>query len=435
MSERGEHESWLAQHAPFAARTALGENEAVCALRAEALSHARALGLPTTRDEDWRYTRLAGVAKHSWTPAPAAPDSVSRDALEEAATPLFACSLHVFVDGHYAAALSTPAAGPVQTLAALRRESSASLQGFGALAPIKRSFFAAWNTAFCDDGAVVRIPRGEQHDDPVHLVFVSTGQTARAAQPRILVHAETGSHAVLLVDHVSLPGDGGGASLSNCVVEAQVDANAALDLVLLQRESKRAFHFSNTSARVARDGRFRSHTLSLGNALVRNDLDVQLTEPGASCQLNGLFLAGSDQHVDNYTNVDHASPHGTSDELYKGILAGNARGVFRGRVVVRPDAQKTSATQSNPNLLLDDAAEINSKPQLQIHADDVKCSHGSTIGQLDEDALFYLRARGIDSAAAKALLTEGFANEVADALPAAALSERVRELVREGLGS
>jgi Fe-S cluster assembly protein SufD len=199
--------------------------------------------------------------------------------------------------------------------------------------------------------------------------------------------------------------------------------------VLLQREGAGTFHVANASARQARDSRLATHTLSLGGTLVRNDLAVELGAEGAEATLHGLFVGTGRQVLDNHTLVDHARPHGTSRELYKGILGGGARGVFRGRILVREGAQKTDARQSNANVLLGDGAEIDTKPQLEIRADDVRCSHGSSIGALDEDALFYLRSRGLDLATARDVLTQGFAAEILRGLPVAGLGDCVAELL------
>jgi Fe-S cluster assembly protein SufD len=254
----------------------------------------------------------------------------------------------------------------------------------------------------------------------------------------LLITLEPGSRATLVLDHA--PSQGSGCGLTNLVGEIDVGANASLDLVVIQREGDESFHVSNLAARVGRDGRFTAHTVSVGGALVRNDLEVLLAEEGAECELRGLFLGSGSRLVDNHTAVDHAVPHCTSRELYKGVLSGRSKGVFRGRVVVRPDAQKTDATQSNPNLLLGDRAEIDTKPQLEIYADDVKCSHGATVGQLDEDALFYLRSRGIGQDDARELLVRAFANEIIEALPVggeitAALQQLVGALGEGGRGA
>jgi Fe-S cluster assembly protein SufD len=264
----------------------------------------------------------------------------------------------------------------------------------------------------------------------VHLVFISNGETETLSQPRVLVVAEQGSRAVVIQDHVSV---GEGIRFTNSVSEVVTQAGADLDLVILQRENDLTHHVSNLAARQERDSRFRAHTITLGGSLVRNDCGALLADEGAECTLNGVFLGRGSQLIDNHTAIDHAVPHGTSRELYKGILCGKSKGVFRGRVVVRRDAQHTDAEQSNPNLLVADGAEINTKPQLEIYADDVKCSHGSAIGRLDPDALFYLRSRGIDEERARLLLTRGFAVEVLEQLPAPALRDATLELLEERL--
>ena len=215
------------------------------------------------------------------------------------------------------------------------------------------------------------------------------------------------------------------------MAEVTVEQGAAVDLVLLQRENAASFHVSNLEVRIGRDARFAAHTLTLGGGFVRNDLNAVLEDEGASLRLDGLTVAGGKQLVDNHTVVDHAMPHGESRQRYKSVLGGRARGVFRGRVIVRPDAQKTNAEQSSANILLGEGAEIDAKPQLEIWADDVKCSHGATIGRLDENALFYLRSRGIGEAAARDLLVQGFAAEVLASLPSPALAEGLAELLRE----
>jgi Fe-S cluster assembly protein SufD len=221
--------------------------------------------------------------------------------------------------------------------------------------------------------------------------------------------------------------------MTNAVTELHVGEGAAVDYVLIQREPDYRFHVGRLAASLERGARLSAHTLSLGGALVRNDAGVLLAGEGAECRLDGLYAAGGTQLVDNHTTVDHAVPHCTSRESYKGILGGRARGVFRGRIHVRPDAQKTSAQQSNANLLLDAGAEVDSKPQLEIYADDVRCSHGSSVGQLDANALFYLRSRGLDAEAARALLTRAFAGEILRALPIPALADALDEVLQQKL--
>jgi Fe-S cluster assembly protein SufD len=425
MSARAQvDERWLALGAAAASSLGSGEAPAVAALRSRAFEAFAAQGLPTTRLEEWRYTSLSELAALDWRLADEPAGRATRDGLEQLASPVFACGLLVFEDGRFVPGLSTLRAPDVEvtTLAAARRaQGGRALPKLGSLLDAKQHPLAALATALLDDGVVIRLPAGTRLEQPLHLVFLSGGGDAPVAvHPRVWIEAGRASHAVVVQDHVSL---GGGPVLTNAITELHVGPGARLEHVLLQREGSAAFHVSNSSAQLERDAQLGTHVISLGGRLVRNDLSVLLAGEGAEARLSGLFLCTGERLVDNHTFVDHAVPHGTSRQLYKGVLAGRSRGVFRGRVLVRPDAQRTDARQSNPNLLLEDGAEIDGKPQLEIHADDVKCSHGSAIGRVDENALFYLRARGIDEAAARALLVRGFAAEVLAALPQPALAE------------
>jgi Fe-S cluster assembly protein SufD len=406
------------------------------ALRHEALACFAEDGFPERRLEEWRYTNVAPIAKARFE----LPDSVAaepdREQIEALSFPVFACGLFVFVNGRFRPGLSAPPALSagirVESLAGLRAEAPERLpRRLGQVAPLKGHPFAALNTAFLSDGAVLRVPREFQVEQPVHVVFVSTDTEQPAIQhPRVLIDAEAGSRIRVILDHVTV---GRAPGFTNAVSEVHVGASARVDLVVVQREHDAHFHVSGLHVRQERDSRLSSHTLTLGGALVRNDARVLLAEPGAECDLDGLFVGGGTQLLDNHTLVDHAVPHCTSRELYKGVLGGRARGVFRGRVTVRPHAQKTSALQSNPNLLIGRGAEIDTKPQLEIYADDVRCSHGSSIGQLDADALFYLRCRGLSEEHARDLLTRAFAHEVTRALPVPGLSEGLDALLLERL--
>jgi Fe-S cluster assembly protein SufD len=401
-------------------------------LRREAAAAFAASGLPHVRLEEWRYTNVAPLARIPFALAPRAAEPISREALEAVSFPVYACSLFVFVDGVHRPELSTPRALSggvrVESLASLLASEPERLAArLGRLVDAKTHPFAALNTALFGDGAVLLVPRGARLAQPVHLVFASSGaQPDVVVSPRVVVVAEPGSRADVIVDHVGLAAVRG---FTNAVHEIWVEQAAELGFVLVQRESDELFHVANLAASVARDGRLAAHTLSLDGAFVRNDASVRLAEEGAVCRLNGLSAGDGEQLLDHHTLIDHAVPHGTSRQLYKSILGGSARGVFRGRVIVRPHAQHTDAEQSNPNLLLSTAAEVDSKPQLEIHADDVKCRHGASIGRLDENALFFLRARGLDEPAARALLTRGFAAEILDTLPVPALGTALSALL------
>jgi Fe-S cluster assembly protein SufD len=395
--------------------------------RAHALECFRAQGLPHTKLEAWRYTNLAELGRTAFElPAPAS--GLSRDDVERVCFPVFACSLYVFLDGRYREELSSPRA-----LSGHTRVEGGVAPEVGTLVDPKLHPLAALNTALFEEAAVLRVPRGVHIEQPVHVVFAaSAGAAPRVRHPRLLVVAEPGSRVQVVQDHVSLGDEPG---FSNAVSEVFVGADARVDLVVLQREANRAFHVSNLAVRLERDARLSSHVVTLGGRLVRNDLEATLAGEGSEATLHGLFVGSGSRLVDNHTLVDHAVPHGTSHQLYRGILGGDSRGVFRGRVIVRPDAQKTAAEQSNPNLLLSDAAEVDTRPQLEIHANDVKCSHGSSIGQLDEDALFYLRARGIGEGEAREVLTRGFAHQVLDALPVTALRAGLDEALDAALSA
>ncbi len=367
-----------------------GDPEWLVGLRANAIDRFAEIGFPSTRLEEWKYTNVAPIAK---------------DAL-------------VLRDGD-----APEIEGAESLSSAIARDPEALRARFARCPASKDRAFALLNDAFLANGWWVSVPTNADVGAPIHL-RIDGAAAGEVLHPRVLVDVAPGARATVVIELE------GGPGLTNLVADIEVAANASLDLVLLQASEGDArgeagFQVSTASARVARDGRFRSHTLTTSGTLVRNDLDVLLAEEGADCELRGLFLGSGSRLIDNHSAVDHAVPHCNSRELYKGILGGRSKGIFRGRVLVRPDAQKTDATQSNPNLLLGEGAEIDTKPQLEIYADDVKCSHGATVGQLDEDAVFYLRSRGIGVAEARALMILAFANEILDALPEGVASDAV----------
>jgi Fe-S cluster assembly protein SufD len=422
----------VSEAAPTARERWLEKAEAVppvptlTALRRAGREALGASGFPDAKQEEWRYTNPKDLLAIDFERATEGVAQLSRERVEALATPVYACGLAVYVNGHAHPELSGVRIGDVE----VTRLAEAEAAGPGSLLDAKAHPFAALNAAMLDDGIVIRIPDGAQPEHPVHVVFASTSGSGapQASHPRVYVEAGAGSRAIVVQDHVSLGSEG---HFTNAVTEVSVGANASLELVTLQRENDATWHVSNLVVRQERDARFASHVVTLGGRFVRNDLSALLAGEGAHCRMNGLYLGTGESLIDNHTHVDHAVPHGTSDQLYKGVLVDDSRGVFRGRVLVRPDAQKTDAQQSNPNLLLSDGAEIDTKPQLEIRADDVKCSHGATIGGIDPDALFYLQARGIDAADARVLLTRGFAAEVLGALPDEALAEALGSVFAE----
>ena len=398
-------------------------------LRTVAIARFAEHGFPTSRDEDWKYTRTAALEKRAFS-CEAADGAVAIDKINALLQVESVAPRLVFINGRCFPALSQldnlPDGVSFSGLNEVLRSNPEALKGlFGEVAILDRHPFAALNTAFADDGAYLSIAGGTVAEQPLHAVFITTAaQDGHVTHPRILVRAGDNSQVTLVERYIAL-GDAvhprGHEYFTNAVTEIKLGDNAVLDHYRVQEEGAKAFHVGGVHVHQGRDSRFHSHGVSLSNALLRNDIDVQLAACGAHCELIGLYLAAGRQHVDIHTRIDHLQPHGTSNEFYKGILDGHGRGVFNGKVIVHPDAQKTDARQVNQNLLLSDDAEADTKPQLEIYADDVKCSHGATVGQLDADAVFYLRSRGVDEAAARRMLTHAFASEIIEQVKLPAL--------------
>jgi Fe-S cluster assembly protein SufD len=382
-------------------------------------------GFPTTRHEEYKYTNLSRLVKIPFQPAGAA--SVSEYQIAPWRFPELDGDCLVFVNGRFAADLSRRVGKgglEVDSLASRLSGDSASLQSHLARYTANRAnIFAALNTAFFEDGAVVRIPDRAILESPVHLIFVSTPHAPETvSHPRVLILAGRDSQAAVIENYVGL---GESIYWTNAVTEIAAGPNARLEHCRLQQEGPAAFHTSLVEIHQSRDSHVTTHSLSLGGSLVRNDVEVVLDDEAAESTLNGLYAVRGHQHVDNRTCIDHAKPHGTSHQLYKGVLDGHSTGVFNGKIIVRPDAQKTDAIQSNKNLLLSEHADINTKPQLEIDANDVKCTHGATVGQIDEEAVFYLRSRGIGYAEARALLTYAFAADILERVSLAPVRDYV----------
>jgi Fe-S cluster assembly protein SufD len=393
-------------------------------LRQEAMERFTALGFPAPGSEAWKYTSVAPIAGTRWKLAPSVEDPTFALSGDHA-WKLPDTTQIVFVNGHFSPALST--IRPVEScrVASLRESLESRPEALephlGRHADWKSNPFAAWNTAFFQDGVFLRLAAGAVIPDPIHLVFLSEeAEEPSVSHPRILLVAEKGSQAAIVETYL-----GAGRYLTNAVTEIVAGDGAVLDHYKVQSESASALHVQAVQVSQKRSSGYTSHNLALGAQLARTDLSVLLGEPGGECTLNGLFVGNGSQHLDNHTLIDHASPHCTSRELYKGILDGKSRGVFHGKIIVRPDAQKTDAMQTNKNLLLSREALVNSTPALEILADDVKCRHGSTIGQLDPTALFYLRSRGISAEDARALLVYGFAADLAGRIRIAPIREGV----------
>jgi Fe-S cluster assembly protein SufD len=415
MTDRTTKETILAAYGERERRGAVDGPAWLREARRVAIDRFAERGLPTSRDEEWKYTSLAPlVATPLDLAADAAREMPSEEDLARFSMGPVSWSRLVFVDGRYAAKLSTvrplPPRGRLGSLAeALITDEPTVRAHLAGAAAEADGAFGALNAAFWADGAFLHVPVGVSLDEPIQLLFVATASGGRADHPRSLIVLEPESRAVLVESYVAMADE---AYLTNASTEIALGPGAVLDHHRVVLEGRQGFHAGRTWVRQGPDSRFASCAVTLGGRLVRNDVDARLDAEGAECALNGLFVVGGAQHVDTHTVVDHAQPRTTSRQLYKGVLDGRARGVFNGRVVVRPGANGTDAHQTNKNLILSDGVEVDSKPQLEIFADDVKCSHGAADGQLAEDAIFYLESRGLDEVTARSLLTHGFANEV-----------------------
>lgn len=387
-------------------------------LRQRGLEVFRSVGFPTTQLEDWKYTnvgpwlkapfqRVAGYRRNGLGPAQAAQLGFGD----------FPAQRLVFMDGNFAAELSdlTALVAGVELYPLLSAEAGTltTLAGqLGAHARPETNGFLALNTASLGDGAVLRITRGTVVETPIHVIYVTTSQAERVAvYPRTLILAEENTQASVIESHVC---DGNAAYLSNAVTEIAAAPGADLEHASILLSNAASLHVGALAVHQQRASHVTLHSFAFNGGLVRSDVAVRLDGEGAECSLNGLFAAAERSHIDCHTAIEHVQPACTSHELYKGVLGGAATGVFDGLIRVHPQAQKSVARQASKNLLLSKDAQINTKPQLEIHADDVKCNHGSTIGQLDEESLFYLRARGLDQEAAVDLLTYAFAAEMVE---------------------
>lgn len=398
------------------------------ARRAAALERANALSVPTTRDEEWRFTDLTPLTRLQLQPAAAgarvSAADIAAHVLPEAAMRL------VFVDGVPAPALSQPGALPagVTVMAlneALKSRAALVEPHLAKLAAVEQDLFAALNTAFLQHGVFIHLAGHAQLKAPIHLLFVAAGSGV-AAYPRCLIVAETGAEGCVIEDYVAL---GDEAGLTNAVTEIAVASNASVRHIKLQRESQKAFHIGNCAVTLAKDARFQSHAVTLGARLSRNNLSIVQQGEGVEVAIDGLALIGGRQLADTHTLIDHRKPHGRCGQSHKTIVGGGAHAVFNGKVFVREGAQLTDSSQQSRNLLLSDKARVDTKPQLEIFADDVKCAHGAAVGQLDPDHLFYLKSRGLTERAARNLLTYAFGAEIIDRIPVPSLVARLEAAV------
>jgi Fe-S cluster assembly protein SufD len=389
-------------------------------LRESALDRFEQLGFPSVKDEEWKYTNVAPITKLDFKPAQASVDPDAQITSAEAARFGYIeaqDSNLVFLNGVLRNDLSSLAGLPAGVVAIDLADAIADAK-YGELvrehlarsADYNANAFTALNTAFVSSGAFVLIGKGTELASPLHLNFIADPSGSDSANsPRVLVVAEENSRATVIESYAATSD---AAYFTNAVVEIVLKDGASLRHYKVQRESLDAYHVATTSADLGSNSSYDSTTINFGARLSRHDIHVEMAKEGAECWVDGLYVVSSDQHTDTHSVIDHQQPHCTSHQLYKGILDGKSRAVFNGKIFVRHGAQKTDAMQTNKNLLLSEEARVDTKPQLEILADDVKCAHGAAVGQIDEDELFYLETRGIHPDLAKNLLTYGFAEEV-----------------------
>lgn len=403
-------------------------------VRRAAIERFRGLGFPTTHDEDWHFTSAAPIADAEFVSRVAGGGDVRSTDLEPFTFGQIDWTQLVFVNGRYAPELSSVVAPPsgvrVASLAdALHEGVPVVRERLTSLAALDHGAFVALNTALFVDGAFVHVPANVVVERPIHLLFVTDADAASgAAHPRNLIVADRHARVTIVESYAAI---GDPMYFMNPVTEVVLADGAQVTHLRVQRESERAYHVGTTQAHQARDSRYSSFSFATGAALSRMNIYTVLAGTGGEVTLNGLYMADGTQHLDHQTRIEHVAPNCTSHEVYKGVLDGAAHGVFNGKVYVHPEAQKTDGKQTNNNLLLSPDAHIDTKPQLEIFADDVKCTHGATVGQLDEVALFYLRSRGIAADDAKTLLTYAFAADVVQRIDEPAVRSGLETLARE----
>lgn len=416
----------------------LGASEWLEPIRRTAMERFARLGFPSTRDEEWRFTPVTPIAQQTWSPVTSSTD-ITREELLPFIFGHAEWTTLVFVNGVYARPLSSIGVLErglrVGNLAdALRTDRRVLQPHLARYASVETNPFTALSTAFLSDGGFVHVPADTSATQPIHLVFVTTRESAGSViHPRNLVIMDRGSRASVIESYVTL--STGSPYWTNAVTEVVTGPNSWLEHTRIQRESERSYHIGATYVNQHRDSHYRSFSMAMGGALARHNLHVRLDGENVETLLYGLYLTRGSQLVDNHTAIFHDHPNCRSWEVYKGVLDGRSRAVFNGKVFVRPEAQKTDAKQTNRNLLLSDTAKVDTKPQLEIFADDVKCTHGATVGRLDDLALFYARSRGIAAAEAQRLLTYAFAAEVIEEVTLEPVRTELERLVRERLGS
>jgi Fe-S cluster assembly protein SufD len=419
---------YVDQHRDFSSGGAIKVPSPVAAIRKRAIDRFAALGFPTTKNEDWHFTSVGAIAEREFTFVPARTGDVSRADLDDFSFAAEGWSTVVFANGRYAPDLSDLTALDPRIrlfcLAEAWTKAPDLVQKIGTIVTnADEHAFTMLNTAFMPDGVVIHVPKDVTLTYPIHVLFVTDAHAAKTVMyPRNLIVVDRNARATVIESYVSL---GDAAYFTNAVTEVSVGEGATLEHYKIQREGRRAFHVGTIEAAQARDSHYVSFAFATGASLSRTNIYTTLAGEGCGSTLNGLYMLDGEQHCDHQTKIEHAQPNCFSREVYKGVLDGRSHGVFNGKVYVHPVAQKTDGKQTNNTLLLSKEAQVDTKPQLEIFADDVKCTHGATVGRIDENALFYMKSRGMDAETARRLLIYAFAADVIETIE--------QQEVREGL--
>lgn len=405
-------------------------------IRKDALNKLNDLNFPTIKDEEWKYTNISPILKHNFTPAINADStSVTRDQLENLLFKDFDYHLMVFVNGLFNEELSDigdlPEGVTVSALSEVMKSNPGLIENHVKSFNKYYTAFDALNTSYASDGLVVHIPDGKVVEKPIQVLYLNGNETVEIfSSPRNIIIAGKNAQVSVLANY---RGIGGKQYFINAITEISAHDNAIVDLYKVQDEQNNAYHIERVETKLGWETKFSHYNISFGGGLVRSDLNTKLAGEYGECNYWGLYLGVGKQHIDNHTFVDHAKPNCPSNELYKGILDDESKGVFNGKILVQQPAQKTNAYQSNKTVLLSKKATIDTKPQLEIYADDVKCSHGATVGHLDDTAYFYIRSRGVPEEAAMSMLIQAFANDVVEKIKIDKLREQLNHMIFEHL--
>lgn len=424
---------YISNFGEFEKRLNGGKESSIHQNRKDALSNFSRLQFPTIKDEEWKYTSIAPLLKHNFVPS-SDKKIVSKELIKSLLFDEMEHSLIVFINGRYSAEksilLDLPDGVIVGSISdEIKKNNKKLLKHFSKYADHQNHIFTALSTAYTEDGAFIYVPAGKIVEEPIHIIFITdSGNEKILTQPRNLFVAENNSQATIIEHYVGKENE---IYFTNAVTEIVAEENAVVDHIKLQEESKKAFHIARMEVDQERSSNFSSHLISTGADLTRNEFNAKFNDEGGECTLNGLYMIDGTQLFDAHTLMDHAKPHCNSHEHYKGILDDKSRGVFNGKIIVRQDAQKTNAFQENNSILLSNEALVNTKPQLEIFADDVKCSHGATIGQMDDDAKFYLKSRGIGEEASKGILLHAFASDVITSIKIESVRNYIEKIITE----